>query len=124
LDIVIYHNPDCSKSRDVLRMIRDAGYAPTIVEYLSTGWTRAQLLGLFAAAGLTPHTALRRTRSPAEALGLLDDDVSADLILEKMVAHPELVNRPIVACRNGVKLCRPAAAVLELLEGKSQEASV
>jgi len=116
MNIVIHHNPDCGTSRNVLAIIEAAGYTPTVIEYLKTGWTRAQLLGLFAAAGLTPREALRESKSPAEELGLLDPGVPDETLLEAMIAHPILVNRPIVCCRNGVRLCRPSDAVLDLLD--------
>jgi len=114
--VVIYHNPACGTSRNVLAIIEAAGYAPTVVEYLATGWTRAQLLGLFAAAGLTPRAALRTTKSPAAELGLLDPSVGDEAILAAMVQHPVLVNRPIVCTPRGVRLCRPSERVLDLLE--------
>ncbi len=116
MEIVIHHNPACGTSRNVLQLITDAGYTPVVVEYLDTGWSRPQLQSLFAAAGLTPRQALRTTKSPAEELGLLDPTVSDDVLLDQMLEHPVLVNRPIVACRNGVKLCRPSGAVLDLLD--------
>lgn len=113
---VIYHNPGCGTSRNVLAVIRASGTEPVVIEYLKTGWTRPQLLGLFAAAGLTPRTALRTSNSPAEELGLLDPEVSDDRLLDAMVTHPVLVNRPIVCTPKGVALCRPSEAVLPLLE--------
>jgi arsenate reductase len=116
MDVVIHHNPDCGTSRNVLAIIRAAGYEPTIIDYLKTGWTRPQLLALFAAAGLTPRAALRETKSPAAELGLLDPDVSAEALLTAMVAHPILVNRPIVCTARGVRLCRPSELVLDLLD--------
>ena len=116
MDIVIHHNPDCGTSRNVLEIVRSAGYAPTIVEYLKTGWTKPQLLGLFAAAGLTPRAALRTTKSPAVELGLLDESVGPEVILEAMLKHPILVNRPIVCTPRGVRLCRPSETVLDLLD--------
>ena len=116
MDIVIHHNPDCGTSRNVLAIIEAAGYRPTVVEYLKTGWTRPQLLGLFAAAGLTPRDALRTTRSPAAELGLLDPAVGSDALLDAMLQHPVLVNRPIVCTARGVRLCRPSETVLDLLE--------
>lgn len=116
MTIVIHHNPDCETSRNVLAIIRAAGYEPTVIPYLETGWTRPQLLGLFAAADLTPRTALRTTKSPAEQLGLTDPAVGDDAILDAMLAHPILVNRPIVCSRKGVKLCRPSETVLDLLD--------
>ena len=114
--IVIHHNPACGTSRNVLAIIEAAGYRPTVINYLETGWTRPQLLGLFAAAGLTPRTALRTTKSPAEELGLLSPGISEDAILDAMLRHPVLVNRPIVCTARGVKLCRPSETVLDLLE--------
>tara|TARA_R110000744_G_scaffold145919_2_gene258667 strand:- start:2298 stop:2672 length:375 start_codon:yes stop_codon:yes gene_type:complete len=99
-----------------LKIIQDAGYQPEIIEYLDEGWTRPQLLGLFAAANLTPRGALRTSKSPAKELGLLDESVSDDTILAAMLEHPVLVNRPIVCSEKGVKLCRPSEAVLDLLE--------
>lgn len=116
MNVVIYHNPDCGTSRNTLEFIRAAGYQPTVVLYLETGWTRPQLLGLFAAADLTPRTALRETKSPAKELGLLDPSVSDETLLDAMVTHPVLVNRPIVCTRKGVRLCRPSERVVSLLE--------
>ena len=100
----------------MLAIIEAAGYAPTVIEYLKTGWTKPQLLGLFAAAGLTPRTALRETKSPAAELGLLKDGVSSGAILDAMIKHPILVNRPIICTPKGVRLCRPSETVLDLLE--------
>ena len=114
--IVIHHNPDCGTSRNVLAIIEASGETPVVIEYLKEGWTRPQLFGLFAAAGLTPRTALRETKSPAKELGLLEPDVSEEAIFEAMLEHPVLVNRPIVCSPKGVRLCRPSEAVLDLLE--------
>jgi arsenate reductase len=83
---------------------------------LKTGWTKPQLLGLFAVAGLTPRTALRETKSPAAEVGLLDEGASNEAILDAMIEHPILVNRPIVCAPKGVRLCRPSEAVLDLLD--------
>ena len=116
MTVVIHHNPACGTSRNVLQIIRDAGYQPTVIDYLETGWTRPQLLALFAAAGLTPRTALRTTKSPAEELGLLDPFTSDETLLDAMLTHPVLVNRPIVCTPRGVRLCRPSETVLDLLE--------
>lgn len=116
MNIVIHHNPDCGTSRNVLRIIQDAGYDPTLIEYLQTGWTRPQLQALFSAADLTPRTALRTSKSPAEELGLLDEAVPDEALLDAMLEHPVLVNRPIVASPLGVRLCRPSEAVLDLLQ--------
>lgn len=116
MNIVVHHNPECGTSRNVLQIIQAAGYEPTVIEYLKEGWTRPQLLGLFAAAGLTPRSALRTTKSPAEELGLLDPSVSDAALLAAMIEHPVLVNRPIVCSPKGVRLCRPSEVVLDLLE--------
>ncbi|WP_321326010.1 arsenate reductase (glutaredoxin) [uncultured Parasphingorhabdus sp.] len=116
MSVVIYHNPDCGTSRNVLAIIKASGEAPVIIEYLKTGWTRPQLLGLFAAADLTPRTALRTTKSPADELGLLDPSVNDEALLDAMLEHPVLVNRPIVCSPKGVRLCRPSEAVLDLLQ--------
>ncbi|NER01035.1 MAG: arsenate reductase family protein [Cyanothece sp. SIO2G6] len=114
--IVIHHNPDCGTSRNVLQIIEASGYQPVVIDYLNVGWSRPQLLGLFAAADLTPRTALRKTKSPAAELGLLEEDVTDETIFAAMLEHPILVNRPIVCTPKGVKLCRPSEAVLDLLE--------
>lgn len=114
--IVIHHNRDCGTSRNVVDFVRQAGHEPTIIHYLDTGWTRPQLLALFAAAGITPRQALRETKSPAEDLGLLEEGVSDETILDAMLEHPILVNRPIVATPKGVRLCRPSETVAQLLE--------
>jgi arsenate reductase len=113
---VIHHNPDCGTSRNVLAAIRASGTEPIVIEYLTTGWTRPQLLALFAAADLTPRAALRTSKSPAEELGLLDPSVGDEALLDAMIAHPVLVNRPIVCTPKGVALCRPSETVLPLLE--------
>ena len=114
--IVIHHNPGCGTSRNVLQIIRAAGYDPEVVDYLSEGWSRPQLLALFAAANLTPRQALRIAKTPAEDLGLTQPGVTDDQILAAMIFHPILVNRPIVCTPKGVRLCRPSEAVLDLLD--------
>lgn len=116
MTVVIYHNPDCGTSRNVLAVLRAAGVDPVVIEYLQEGWTRPQLLGLFAAAGLTPREALRVVRSPAEEMGLTSPEVTEAALIAAMVAHPILVNRPIVCSPKGVRLCRPSETVLELLD--------
>ena len=113
--IVIHHNRDCGTSRNVLRLIEATGEPFEVVDYLKEGWTRPQLLGLFAAAGLTPRSALRETKSPAEELGLLDPSVGDAEIMAAMLGHPVLVNRPIVCSPLGVRLCRPSSSVIDLL---------
>ncbi|RDW14801.1 arsenate reductase family protein [Paracoccus thiocyanatus] len=109
--ITIYHKPTCSTSRKVLQMIRDAGHEPEIVDYAREGWTRGQLLGLFAAADLTPRQALRVKGTDAAQRGLPDAG-DAD-ILAAMVENPLLVERPFVCGPGGVRLCRPAELVAE-----------
>lgn len=115
-DVVIHHNPDCGTSRNVVRIVEAAGYKPVVVEYLKTGWTKAQLQALFAAAGIGPRDALRVKKSPAADLGLTDPAVSDDALIEAMVAHPILVERPIVVTSKGVALCRPSETVLDLID--------
>jgi arsenate reductase (glutaredoxin) len=115
--VTIYHNPECGTSRNVLAIIEAAGYRPKIVDYLTVGWTRGQLLALFSAAGVTIRGALRETKSPAQALGLLDPSVPDEKLLEEMLRHPILVNRPFVETPKGTRLCRPdSALVLDLLD--------
>lgn len=114
--ITIFHNPACGTSRNALGMIRAAGYEPTMVEYLDAGWTRAQLLGLLAAMRLRPRDVLREKGTPAAELGLLDPGVSDDRLLDAMIEHPVLVNRPIVVTPKGTSLARPSERVLDLLE--------
>jgi len=116
MSIVIHHNRQCGTSRNVLEIVRVFAEEPIVIEYLDTGWTRGQLQALFAASGLTPRTALRVSKSPAEELGLTDETVSEDIILEAMLKHPVLVNRPIVCTAKGVALCRPSERVFDLLD--------
>ena len=115
-DVVVFHNPDCGTSRNVVRIVEAAGYTPVIVEYLKTGWTKPQLLALFAAAGVKPRDALRVKKSPAAELGLTDPSVDDEDIIEAMIAHPILVERPIVVTAKGTALCRPSELVLDLLD--------
>lgn len=116
--ITVFHNPGCGTSRNVLATVRAAGYEPRVVEYLKAGWTRDQLASLLKAMGAKPRDIMRERGTPAADLGLLADGVSDDAILSAMVAHPILVNRPIVATPRGTRLCRPADAVLDLLDRK------
>lgn len=102
--VVIHHDPDCATSRNVLGIIRAAGYAPVVIDDLKQGWTRPQLLALFAAAGLAPRDALRVARSPAEEMGTTAADVTDDQLLDAMVAHAILVNRPIVCTPNQMRV--------------------
>ena len=112
--IVIYHNPACETSRNVLAFIRVVE-EPVVIAYLETGWTRAQLLGLFAAANVTPRQALRISGTTAGAMGLLDPALTDEAMLQAMVAHPILVNRPFVCSPRGTRLCRPSETVISLL---------
>ncbi|GAA0295496.1 arsenate reductase (glutaredoxin) [Sphingomonas oligophenolica] len=114
--VTIYHNPDCGTSRNTLAMIEAAGYAPAIVDYRQTGWTRPLLADLLSAMKATPRDLLREKGTPAAELGLLDPGVSEEAILDAMVAHPILVNRPIVVTPRGAALCRPSERVLALLD--------
>ncbi|MEZ5995569.1 MAG: arsenate reductase (glutaredoxin) [Hyphomonadaceae bacterium] len=114
-NVTIFHNPKCSTSRQVLEMIEASGAKPTVIEYLKAGWTKKQLKELFAAAGVTPRQALRAKAAEAEELGLLDPKVSDAKLLDAMVAHPVLVERPFVASAKGTRLCRPKETVKDLL---------
>ncbi|SHI68233.1 arsenate reductase family protein [Wenxinia saemankumensis] len=121
MSAVIFHNPDCGTSRNVLALLEATGHAPQVIPYLETGWTRPLLLTLLAAADLTPREALRVSRSPAEELGLTAEGASDDEILDAMLTHPILVNRPFVATARGVALCRPSEAVIPLLDAVPTE---
>ena len=114
-DITIYHNPACGTSRTVLAMIRDTGAEPTVVEYLKTPYTRAQLTALLNATGLSARELMRDKGALYEELDLANPRWSGDALIDQMVAHPELVNRPIVVTPLGTRLCRPASTLLELL---------
>lgn len=118
--ITIFHSPACGTSRNTVAMVQAAGYEPEVVEYLQAGWTKPQLQELLAAMGAEPRDILRDKGTPAAELGLLNPNVSDDAILDAMVEHPILVNRPIVVTPKGVKLARPSEAVLDLLERKPQ----
>lgn len=111
----IYHNPKCSTSRQVLEMIEAAGYKPEVIEYLKAGWTEKQLQELFAAAGITARQALRTNAAEAEELGLLDSRVSDAKLIDAMVDHPVLVERPFVVTAKGTLLARPKERVKEVL---------
>jgi arsenate reductase len=114
--ITIFHNPACGTSRNVVAMVRAAGYEPEVVEYLKAGWTRERLRDIAAKSGLTLRQLMREKGTPAETLGLLADGVTEDRILDAMIEHPILVNRPIVVTPKGANLCRPSELVLDLLE--------
>jgi len=114
-DIVIYHNPDCGTSRNALAMIRNAGIEPHVVEYLKTPPSRALMESLIARAGLTPRALLREKGTPFAELGLDNPDLTDAQLIDAMMAHPILINRPLVVSPLGVKLCRPSEAVLDLI---------
>ena len=113
--VTIWHNPDCGTSRNTLAMIRAAGIEPTVVEYLSTPPSREQLAKAIADAGLIVREAAREKGAPFAELGLDDPSVTDDSILDAMVEHPILINRPFVFTARGVRLCRPSEVVLEIL---------
>ena len=113
--ITIYHNPACGTSRNVLGLIRNSGAEPRIIEYLKTPPTKAELMVLLKLMEMTPRELLREKGTPYHDLGLGDATKSNDELLDAMVAHPILINRPIVVTPRGVRLCRPAETVLELL---------
>jgi len=114
--VTIFHNSACGTSRNTLAIIRAAGYEPTVIEYLKTGWTRPQLDDLLHSMHATPREILREKGTPAADLGLLDASATDNRILDAMVEHPILVNRPIVVTPKGVKLSRPSEVVLDLLD--------
>lgn len=116
MNVVIYHYPACGTSRTALGLIQSAGYTPVVIDYMAAGWSRAHLLGLFAAADLTPHQALRANHDLVKELDLLSPAIDADALLDAMIKHPILVNRPFVCTRKGVRLCRPSERVLDLLD--------
>lgn len=113
--VTIYHNPACGTSRNTLALIRNAGIEPTIIEYLKTPLTRPVLLGLLARMKGSPRDILREKGTPYAELGLAAPDLSDEQLVDAMLAHPILINRPIVVTPWGVKLCRPSEAVLDIL---------
>ncbi|MFS0738974.1 arsenate reductase (glutaredoxin) [Sphingomonas sp. 1P06PA] len=115
VDIVIYHNPECGTSRNALAMIRNAGIEPHVIEYLKTPPSRALLVELIDRADITPRDLLREKGTPYAELGLGDTLLSDEALVDAMMAHPVLINRPLVVSPLGVKLCRPSEAVLDLL---------
>ena len=115
VDIVIYHNPECGTSRNALAMIRNASIEPHVVEYLKTPPSRALLVELIERAGISPRELLREKGTPYAELGLGDTTLSDEALVDAMMAHPILINRPRVVSPLGVKLCRPSEAVLDLL---------
>ncbi len=121
-DIIIYHNPECGTSRNVLGLIRNAGFEPHVIEYLKTPPTRTLLVQLIERASLAPRDLLREKGTPYADLGLGDASLSDEALIDAMMAHPILINRPLVVSPLGVKLCRPSEAVLDLLPAPQQGA--
>lgn len=116
MSVTIYHNPDCGTSRNTLAMIRQSGDEPTVIEYLKNPPTRERLIELIAEMQITPRQLLREKGTPHAELGLGDPKWSDDQLIDFMMAHPILINRPIVVTPKGVRLCRPSEAVLDLLD--------
>ncbi|GHA35566.1 arsenate reductase [Devosia pacifica] len=116
MSVTIYHNPDCGTSRNTLAMIRQSGVEPEIIEYVKHPPSRDRLKQLIADAGLSAREALRRKGTPYDDLGLDDPALSAEQLLDAMMEHPILINRPFVTTPLGVRLCRPSEVVLEILE--------
>lgn len=112
---VIYHNPDCGTSRNTLAMIRQSGEEPEVILYLETPPTRERLTTLIAAAGLPVRQAIRQKDTPYDALGLANPALTDDALLDAMMAHPILINRPFVVTEKGVRLCRPSELVVDIL---------
>lgn len=115
MTVTIYHNPACGTSRNTLEMIRRSGETPEVIEYLKTPPTRETLVALIAAMGISPRDLLRRKGTPYDEFGLDDPEWRDDQLVDFMIEHPILINRPIVATPLGTKLCRPSEAVLEIL---------
>jgi arsenate reductase (glutaredoxin) len=121
MDVIIYHNPDCGTSRNALGMIRNAGIEPHVIEYMKTPPARALLKQLIERMGVTARSVLREKGTPFHDLGLGDPSLTEDQLLDAMMAHPILINRPIVVTPKGVRLCRPSEAVIELLPAQRGE---
>ena len=116
MSVTIYHNPSCGTSRNTLAMIRQSGVEPEIIEYLKNPPDRARLIELIKAMGISARALLREKGTPYGELGLADPNWSDEQLLDFMLAHPILINRPIVVTPKGTKLCRPSEAVLDLLD--------
>jgi arsenate reductase (glutaredoxin) len=115
MDVIIYHNPDCGTSRNTMGLIHNAGIEPHVIEYLKTPPTRALLKQLIGRMGIPLRVLLRKKGTPYDQLGLDNPALTDDQLLDAMMAHPILINRPIVVTPAGVKLCRPSEAVLDIL---------
>ncbi len=121
MTVTIYHNPDCGTSRNTLAMIRQSGEEPEVIEYLKDPPSRERLMELIAAMGIAPRALLREKGTPYAELGLADPKWSDGELIDFMLAHPILINRPIVETPKGTKLCRPSEAVLPLLDNPMRE---
>ena len=115
MTIVVYHNPECGTSRNTLALIRNSGTEPHVVEYLKSPPSRALLVEMIEKAGMTPRALLREKGTPYAELGLGDESLSDEALIDAMMAHPILINRPLVVTPLGVRLCRPSEAVLDIL---------
>lgn len=115
MNVTIFHNPACETSRNTLAFIRNAGIEPTIIEYLKTPPSRIELRDMIAKAGLSVRDALRQKGTPYAELGLSDPSLTSDQLLDAMLTHPILINRPFVVTPQGVRLCRPSEVVLDIL---------
>uniref|UniRef100_UPI003F49A6A9 arsenate reductase (glutaredoxin) n=1 Tax=Cupriavidus taiwanensis TaxID=164546 RepID=UPI003F49A6A9 len=120
MTVTIYHNPECGTSRNTLAMIRNAGIEPSVIEYLTTPPSRTELREMIRQAGLTVRQAMREKGTPYAELGLADPALTDDQLLDAMMAHPILINRPFVVTELGVRLCRPSEIVLDILPSPQQ----
>lgn len=120
--ITIYHNPECGTSRNTLALIRNSGVEPTVIHYLETPPSRDQLVALIAAMGMPVRELLRKNVPPYEALGLAEGSFSDEVLIDAMLAHPILINRPIVVTPLGTRLCRPSELVLDILPDQQKGA--
>ena len=116
MSVTIYHNPACGTSRNTLALIRATGTEPTVIEYLADPPSRQELVSLIERMGIAPRDLLRRKGTPYADLGLEDEALTDDQLVDAMIEHPLLINRPIVVGPRGVKLCRPSELVLDLLD--------
>ena len=122
MSVIIYHNPACGTSRNTLGLIRNSGEEPTVIEYLKTPPSRTELVDLIDRMGISPRALLRRKGTPYDEMGLDNASLSDEALIEAMMAHPILINRPIVVTPLGVRLCRPSEAVLDILPQPQQGA--
>ncbi|WP_421186817.1 glutaredoxin-dependent arsenate reductase [Aeromonas enteropelogenes] len=120
--ITIYHNPECGTSRNTLELIRNSGVEPTVIHYLETPPSRDELVALIAAMGMPVRELLRKNVPPYEVLALAEDRFSDDELIDAMLAHPILINRPIVVTPLGTRLCRPSEVVLDILPDQQKGA--